>query len=229
MKAWDQQQLMKIATALRDGKIPVCPGCAGNLIIQTASGIGETGVKVQCPACESSADMAIRITRYERRHYWFARIECDSEKAPATGHFSLSRLFSYARTNRATLILSSDAAELIASRVAEIAGSAGAEVMVGTICGSGEVQVRVSSHWKRSKRSRAGTARFQSARPATSGEIAYSWAIIPCEVRKRPLRRSQDHELYHRSSKYELRISVNSGSGRRWRGRSRRWKGRRGS
>ena len=40
--------------------------------------------------------------RFPRHHryYWFARIECDSEKAPATGHFSLSRLFNYARTNR---------------------------------------------------------------------------------------------------------------------------------
>jgi len=32
--------------------------------------------------------------------YWFARIECDSEKAPTTGHFSLLHLFRCARTNK---------------------------------------------------------------------------------------------------------------------------------
>jgi hypothetical protein len=34
-----------------------------------------------------------------RSHYWFARIERDSEKAPTTGHFSPSRRFNYARSN----------------------------------------------------------------------------------------------------------------------------------
>ena len=39
------------------------------------------------------------LTSENNLRYWFARIECDSEKAPPTGHFSLSQLFSYARTN----------------------------------------------------------------------------------------------------------------------------------